>query len=179
VLSLRMIAVPALALTMTATPSTAQVSDPPDFRVEVGLGLGGATHGLGGLAHVGVGTPIGDFLLRGAGGTEFHLFQSPESVGDIAVLYGRTARGRKGWARAGAGIGAVASVRRGAISECALLVVCKYDMITDRSAGLALQFDAVWAFSSPFGIGIGAFANINSAKSFGGGVVSLHFGRLR
>lgn len=177
-LDLRTLVLPVLALGMTAPPTMAQRQT--DFVVDVGLGIGAATQGLGALFHIGVGTPIGDVVLRGAGTSDLAIFvfQAPESSGDLAILYGRSAGGRHGWVRGAVGIGVADSVRRGMVVDCALLF-CKYDMIEDRSVGLAFQLDGVWAFSSPFGIGIGAFANINSARSFGGGVVSLHFGRLR
>ena len=162
-----------------SSPCQAQAPGVGDPIVDVGIGLGLASQGFGGQLHLGVGTPIGDVILRGAGTTEIAVFETPESAADVALLYGRSLTAERGWLRAGVGVGLVESVRRGAVIECAILIVCRYEEIKHRSTGLALQLDAVWALSSPFGLGLGAFGNINSAGSFGGAVVSLHFGRLR
>ena len=166
-----------LALCLLAAPCAGQSADTRYPIVDVGFGLGPATHGLGVLLHLGVGTPIGDLILRGAGSTDLVLFfEVPESSGDLAILYGRSLRGRRGWVRGAAGIGIADTTRRG--GGCAF-ILCDYELITRRSAGLALQLDVVWAFSSPVGLGLTAFGNVNGAASFGGAVVSLHVGRLR
>ena len=168
----------ALVLLLLPPACGAQTPEVP-WTVDVGGGVGGSTHGYGLLLHAGVGTPLGDAVVRWTKVDGIRILEKPGSARDFALLYGRTRRGRTGWVRGALGVGRVEAIRAGQATVCSPFIGCAYEKVERRSTGLALQVDGVWTFSSPVGLGLTAFGNINSADSFGGIVLSLHFGRLR
>ncbi len=68
-----------------------------------------------------------------------------------------------------------------ALSAGPSLVICEYHpcSVNKTGVGLALSFQAFWTSLRYVGLGLYAFCDINSAKSFYGGMVALRLGRFR
>lgn len=158
-------------------PAGTSRTDPP-VLLSGSFGIGAATHGFGGRLSLGLGTTGGEFVLRTAAAEDLNIFGPVTSSEDVALLYGRRVRGGRGWVRFAAGPGFAHSERPGDAQSC-YLFFCEYGKIVSNDLGLGLQVDAVWAPSRWFGIGLGAFGNVNSGTSFVGATANLHLGRLR
>lgn len=69
--------------------------------------------GFGAQASLAFSHSSGDYVLRSAHTSDFEIFKTSESSGDIAILYGRRTTLDRGWARAALGVGHVRRVERG------------------------------------------------------------------
>lgn len=167
-------------LAQTPVSDTANPASENRAGWSLGLGAGLGAHGPAGQLSLGIPAGPGELVVRSAGTAEVFLLFSgpPESVGDLAILYGRRIGGRKGWVRFAAGPGYVESVRRGEIAEC-FLIFCDYEQHTTHSLGLAAQADGVWAIARWFGLGVSLFGNVNGESSFTGASLGVYFGSLR
>lgn len=142
------------------------------------LGMGVGSLGIGGLLSLGVGTSVGDFVIRSAATEEWSFLGPSESVSDVAVLYGGRASSEAGSVRIAAGPALVQAEEVGQATNCAF-IFCDHERIRTTTAGLAAQGDAVWAISSWFGLGATVFANVNTARSFAGATVTVSLGAVR
>ena len=173
----------ALMLVAVSSPGLrAQAAEDPtggtEVRVDVSLGLGPGSYGVGGQFALGVSTPVGEFIARSAGTSEFNILSMSESAADLALLYGRRKSGSRGWVRAAAGPAVAESIRAGPVVSCSF-IFCNHEPIKSYTAGLAVQGDAVWAVVPAFGLGASLFANLNPQASFGGMTVGVWVGSLR
>lgn len=126
---------------------------------------------------------IMQWSLRYSRVSEFQMLgqQHPaEYVSDLGILGGFLARGQNGRASLSAGVAFVAGVRRGTYirGDGELFGDSYYDEIQYERIGLAIAAEAVWTPSKSFGLGIEMFGNANTKRSFGGAVLSVHFGKM-
>lgn len=147
-------------------------------RVDLSVGSGAGTGALAAQLSLAAGRRKWDVIVRFAGTTDFNLFGPNASQEDFAVLYGRRLDNPRSWYRVAAGAGQVLALRSGDAEEC-FFIFCSYERLSEKTLGLAVQADAVWAPLSAFGVGLGAFGNLNSAASFAGLTLNLHLGRIR
>lgn len=174
--------VPVLAVFICIVPPAAgQGVDTPPTGLVFGAGMGEATGGgafLGFLGDLALTSPAGDFVVRGASVLEIDfLSSSAETAWDVGILYGRMWRRGTAWLRLSAGPAYVRSTEAGPFLFC--YSSCEGNGETADALGLALQADGVWALSRGFGLGLAAFADMNSTRSFAGLIVGFYAGTLR
>lgn len=172
--STRVISTVLALVAVGALPSEAQ----DRTRVDLSVGAGVGTPALAGQLSLAAGKRNWDVIVRFAGTTDFNLFGPSASQEDSAVLYGRRRDNARSWYRVAAGVGQVLAVRSGDAEDC-FFIFCSYERLSEKTLGLAVQADAVWAPLSALGLGVGAFGNLNSAASFAGLTINLHLGRIR
>lgn len=171
-----------IVLTLAASPrvSAQADADPGGIPTRVALsgGVGAGTLDFGGLASISIGGAHGDVVLRMAETTEFVILTSPpESVRDLALLFGRRMDLSRGWLRGALGPGYVRATRRGEAAACWLF--CRHDGISTTSVGLAVQAEALWAPWRTFGLGASVFGNLNGEAPFAGVALGVYVGVLR
>lgn len=114
-----------------------------------------------------------------------------ESVWDAGILYGRLKKMSSGFASISAGVAAVGGVRRGKLVSQTTIgnypSFYTYEKLTYFTLGIPLEAQICWIafpktsynFLHQTSFGIKAVANINSKKSFIGGLICIQFGNLR
>jgi len=102
-----------------------------------------------------------------------------ETVWDVGVLYGRSAKVSYGLASISGGIGVVGGVRRGKYLGSSGWFSSNYEKLTFLTVGIPVESQLFWTPLSFFGIGIYGFANLNTEKSFIGGLFCIQIGKLR
>jgi hypothetical protein len=93
-----------------------------------------------------------------------------EDIVEWALLYGQGKRTRRRWRSYSSGIAFVNRVHT------------RSDCVTRETGpiiGLPLEVTVMWTPERSFGVSLTTFANLNSASSFAGGLVSLSLGRVR
>ncbi|MDI6767679.1 MAG: hypothetical protein QME52_12730 [Bacteroidota bacterium] len=78
------------------------------------------------------------------------------------MLYGRAAKATYGAASVSGGIS----------------IMSESPNTSFTTVGIPLEAQLIWTPISVFGIGFKGFANVNSKKSFGGGLLCLQIGKL-
>ena len=172
----------AAAQAPTAEPALEGPQTPTEARafsdgVVLTAGVGPATRGFGGQISVWGSKGLHSVGLRSASSFDLNIFGPSSSETDIALLYGRRSGSGSTWGRIAAGPAFVESIQDGEATDCAFFI-CSYENVVERTVGLALQVDGVWAFSEPVGLGASLFGNLNPSSSFFGLAVSLHLGKV-
>ena len=174
---MRSLATLLVMLSVMVAPIWGQPPSASAINLVGGVGLGGGTLGVAGQAYVGVGTSIGEFLVRTGGTTDFDLSQDADSSSDVAILYGFRSRPSEGlWFRAAAGPGWVHSVRRGPrhVERTQWSYRSFTESAESSAIGLAVQLDVAWG--SPRALGVELLGNMSSAGSFAAVTLSVHIG---
>ncbi len=96
-------------------------------------------------------------------------------VWDAGFLYGVTAATPNIRAVISAGIGLTGGARQGEMTASYLMLGRSFERLTFYTVGLPVEAQLFWDISSSINIGIYGFANLNSQKSFFGGMICLHF----
>ena len=152
---------------------------PTPTRVFLSIGVGPGLQGLGGQVSLSVHRGRAVFLLRSAADAEINIFGPSSGSSDVAFLMGKWWTRSRGWMRLALGPSWVERVEEGRCLESAFIFCGSRETNREHSIGLASQADAVWAPLSFLGVGAGLFANLNSARSFGGATLTVHLGRVR
>lgn len=127
-------------------------------------------------------TSLGFLSARYIGGEEFQIViwgsaPPPDKFGELGLLYNVNTRGGhgalSGMLAASAGVSmARISYRKSQNPPGSL------EQIHRTTVGLPLELSAFWDPVTFLGIGLTAFADVNSTRSFAGGLLSLQLGRL-
>ena len=167
---------------MNFAQDSTEHDSPKFFWAHSGGGLGSYALAFSG----GVTYQSGDHLIafNFNGTTEFNILgPSPtEETFDYAFLYGRALVTHRVSFGVFAGISYVSSVVRGeklAGSATPFIQIDKYERLESHAIGFPIRAQYVSVISPVFGIGLAAFGDLNRAKSFGGVVLSLNFGKLK
>lgn len=110
-----------------------------------------------------------------------------ESIWDVGVMYGRSAKSKYGFASVSAGLGLVGGVKRGTYLGDNLddgygwfvIKIDRYEKDEFVTLGFPAEIQAFWTPLSKLGIGITLYGNLNPEKSFAGFLVSIQIGNLR
>ena len=144
------------------------------------FGVGGGSLGLAGDFRLSYQNSDHRFSFRTSGTFEFIILgPSPvEEVTDYALLYGRSFDDDHITGAISAGIGIVRSVRRGKFIAHHFLVD-EYERNVNTTIGLPIEVSFIGVIFPVFGVGIEAFGDVNKARTFGGILLTIHFGKLK
>lgn len=98
------------------------------------------------------------------------------SLWEAGVLYGKSAKSRRGLASIAAGVGAIGG------NEPRLLLCPPCRPASPRPSttiGLPLEVQLFWTPTSILGLGLYFFGNLNAENSFVSALLAVQFGRLR
>jgi len=114
------------------------------------------------------------YTIRGVHNEEFTISKTAtsNSVWDIGLLYGLQHKNPQDLISISVGIALVGGVKR-----------VDQTLVTDTgekflTVGLPIETQMFWRLHKVFGIGLYGFANLNSQKSFAGGMLSLQIGNF-
>ncbi len=165
----------ACALLVVGSAAAQEAAPRPATWVYGGLGVGVIGEFGGPALVLGVAHSQGPHYftarLTGTGG-----FYQVDASSDLGVLYGRAGHGRRSRYYAAAGVAVVDGTRCDGFD---FLGVCSVDRVSSTVVGLPLAAGISWSPATSFGLGLQAFANVNSFQSFAGALVVLELGRLR
>lgn len=163
-----------------ATGAAAQADDGgnegPADGVVASLGFGAGSGGTGGQLSIWAQLGGHSVGFRTASTFNFDIFEPTDSDEDYAVLYGRRSAAGRTWGRVGVGPALVRTIRPGDPIDC--FIFCTYETLRESTMGIAFQADGVVAVSGPVGLGVTAFANLNSLSSFAGVTLNVVVGRV-
>ena len=154
---------------------------PSLYRLSIGIGVGTLDDGEAASFTYSFNDQC--ILLRFVQTSEFNMFgpKPDESIWDISVLYGCSARWGNWYSSVGTGIGLVHSVQRGKLLRRSdeFLGSDEYESIERSVVGLSIQVEISEAPFPFMGLAIIGFANINGVRSYAGLTLCLQFGKLR
>ena len=157
-----------VSLLLLANPINAQ-EDVHNFWIDFGVGVGSVDKGAGG-ANLNAAYQFGENLISARIAGCGKIFG--KSVNDYSILYGRAfSSSTTAMTSAGIGLGIV----EGTISHGLFSDTEKIGPVI----GVPLEAQLFWRPLSFLGLGLYAFANINSKQSFVGCTISLQIGKLR
>ena len=117
--------------------------------------------------------------VRYVNNSEFTLFKNlDETVWDLGILYGTSAKASYGMASISGGIALVGGVRRGKLLARGFLSE-EYEAVKFSAVGFSIESQLFWTPDPSLGVGIYAFGNINGEQSFAGALLCLQIGALR
>lgn len=140
------------------------------------LGLGGGIGSEGPAALISLGFPVwrGELLVR-AGGTAEIAMAAGGATGDVGLLFGLRAVGRRHWGRIAAGPGVVAQEREVPCVTPSFWSSCSE---TDTGVGVLGQAELVWALHPRFGLGLSLFGGAGSGgAAYVAASLGVFFGR--
>lgn len=157
-----------IVLSLAGTPMVAQQQRPAEHPVRFWAtgGLGVGTEGFATV--IGLDVAIRQHLISVRSAAVEGIFH--DRFWDLALLYGRAGRWRRGMAGGSIGVAFVDGER------CSLVAAC-----VPVSARISLPgaARAAWHPFPALGVGIYGFLNINSEQTFAGAVLAVELGRLR
>jgi hypothetical protein len=163
-----------LFMSVVATQLPAQASTPriPANATTLTVGIGGGEVGAGFEAALTHRRGMHDLTVRGIATAQIQIFGGrTRSVGDLGVMYGIHPIPNRNAFAARVGIGAV-----------------WYQVDPGGSAprrdygprtGIPWELSVVAPFSDIMGVGLSVLGNVNSLRSYGVVMLTLHLGRLR
>ncbi|MGB9591901.1 MAG: hypothetical protein ACPL1K_05230 [Candidatus Kryptoniota bacterium] len=102
-----------------------------------------------------------------------------ETVWDIGLLYGRSAKASYGLASVSGGVSFVGGVRRGKYLSSSGWFSSRYEELPFFTVGIPVEGQLFWTPLPFLGIGFYGFANLNAEKSFIGALLCIQIGKLR
>jgi len=152
-----------------ANPRDPDPAPPLAPGVVLALGLGIGSHGLAGLASLGIPISRGELMLRGGFTTETKVLADNDGVADLGILYAVRRTGSWGWTRFGGGLG--------------LLDIYEdvgKDLEHRQAGGLLAQIDGVRPLHPNFGLGLSFFGAVGfDGTAYGAVAVGTFIGRGR
>lgn len=147
----------------------------------INIGFGGSSHGISSGAIFSYRIKGNLISFRFIYNEELNILgPSPsESVWEFGLLYGINTKASYGLASISGGISMVGGVRRGKYLSSEGWFSSNYEKLTFMSIGIPIEGQLFWTPFSFLGVGIYAFANLNTEGSFAGALICLQLGILR
>lgn len=145
------------------------------------VGIGASSAGISGSASFSYNYGSGLISIRHVANSEFNiLWPSPtETVWDLGVIYGRSAKASYGVASISGGIAIVGGVRRGRYLGSTGWFSSQYETLKFSTIGIPIEGQLFWTPFSFLGIGMYGFGNLNREQSFAGALLCLQLGALK